>query len=382
MMENNTVTKQAKKELVYSGYQGDYVASMSAALVASAVSGLHAIVLSPPGWGKTQVARQIAERMVPDNFVFVRLDPTSGPEKVEGLPDPAKALGSPPVYELVVKGTARDPDAQVVIVDEVYRANDAVLDILLDLLDQQISQVDDAAVIWATSNFTLETKRNLALADRFSMYIWVNTPTAPDIAAIAYAHMNDLSHNLELPDGIKIPDWEQVKRVRTFVPTDGAKMLVSDFLQALAKEAVQSGFIPNPRRVGQWAKGLYRYSAYLLDTPDIKMLPDEAVRVLEHMWPTFQEEDHTKWRRVVTSISNTAQVAVDAVIERAFLRFKALKAQYEGGDANDMSREFGNAMRVAKENLYGLGDPDSQVIRKALNKLTEGFAAIMAGRDV
>src|SRR4030067_2209479 len=80
-------------------FQGAYIGDIRDCWIASALSGHHVILLSAPGWGKTNVAVEVAKAISGDNYVFIGLDSTTPPEAISGMIDPAPIFTPPPRVE-------------------------------------------------------------------------------------------------------------------------------------------------------------------------------------------------------------------------------------------------------------------------------------------
>jgi ATP-dependent Clp protease ATP-binding subunit ClpB len=129
------------------------------------------IFLGPTGVGKTELARALAEFMFDDDRAMVRLDMSEYQERHTV----ARLVGAPPGYVGYEEGgqlteAVRRRPYCVVLLDEIEKANNEVLDVLLQILDDgrltdgQGRTVDFRnTVIIMTSNIRSEA----ALSDHF-----------------------------------------------------------------------------------------------------------------------------------------------------------------------------------------------------------------------
>jgi len=371
-------------------FVGSYVSQMTEVLTASALSGVHALLIGAPGRGKTAVARVVAKRVFGDEYVFMRLDATTPPEKVRGHADVAKLLGDDPTYEMVVDGTALDPAAKMVLADEIGRPMDMIFDIFLDVMDRQDVEKSDAPVLWGTTNFMPTSERTDAFRDRFGL--WFHVPVERlDVVAIVKSQLTGYSGGMDV-ETVKFPNIQQVYDARHAQPGDKAITAIANKLEALAEAAIAGvgsngtvkSFDPHPRRLEQWGRVLFGYSHWLLGGDDnFSTVPDQATNLLRFAWPLLTPEDAHDWGEVCQSIVDPVGLVIQDMLDDAYQEFK--KCKDSGGARADVALKLGEAMadsmRKIRDFAAETGAEDDPRIADAIKDVQSVYSKIVVGQD-
>lgn len=163
-------------------YVGDDVRTVALASIASALSGTPMLLIGPPGCGKTEAAYKTALMIAEgkrDLIWFHSFNPGTPPAVVQGTMS-VKQLVDHQVVAPTEVHTVYDPTVRLLVLDEITRANHAVLDGLLNAMDG--SRFGKWRLIVATSNTSLESppdgsfdpnfsRRMSALRSRFGIVI-------------------------------------------------------------------------------------------------------------------------------------------------------------------------------------------------------------------
>lgn len=358
-------------------FQGEYVREISHFLISSVVSRQNAVMVSEPGWGKTAIARSLSEEIAGENTVFIRLEGSTPPEAVKGMYDPDKFMNDGKL-EAIIEGTPFDPDAFIVIADEIFRPNEVVFDLMLEVLDRQSTSPDDAPVVWGTSNFVAEGERIEAVLDRIALWMWMQ-PEQLDVKSFVNGiYGRKKGHKLDMPtNSMPVPTIEKVMEIREYVPDKRTAQNVADLLDVLAHEARLEEFKISPRRLTQWFELVYRTSAFILDTPDFDAVPTQAALALRWAYPTLSHEEWAKWAKVSSAVADPIGAAIDAILRESFSAFE--KANIDSYNSkSDRSMVLGEILSRSQRSLKALNANDPR-IDDAMDSLSKRFTKIVHG---
>jgi hypothetical protein len=261
----------SKKESFYSG---QYVHDIRDVLTASLCARANVVLMSPPGWGKTEIPSTFADVVVgPENHNRIDFTPATPVARVEGAVDP-NHYATTGEFILNRAGTPYDEDMRVVMFDELFRGSDPSYDASIHSTDPLKQH---HCTVWATSNFVSLSDRVAALIDRFPIWYWHKGGTV-DVRAITIAQMSS-NGKPSIPGDL--PTWEQIEEARAAQPGLKAIEAVADYNEGLAQEAIAEKFVIHPRRVAMWRKILYHYSVYHTGTNDFSVVPPEPTRIMQ-----------------------------------------------------------------------------------------------------
>jgi MoxR-like ATPase len=211
----------------------------------AALCGEHILLVGPPGTAKSEIARRLRHAFKDASFFERLLTRFSVPEELFG-PLSIKGLENDK-YERQIEGYL--PTAHVAFIDEIFKANSAILNALLTLLnerrfDQGSAQIDTPLICAiGASNEYPEGEELEALYDRFLLRYHVSPVSDASFGALLdleqlpfqvedqlkfsaeeIAKIQEGSHNVQIPDSIK----KKLMELRTYLNSEKAKSKLKD----------------------------------------------------------------------------------------------------------------------------------------------------------
>lgn len=143
--------------------------------LAALVAGHHVLLIGPPGTAKSLLARLICEALDGATYFQWLLTRFSTPEELFGPIDLAALEAGR--YERRTAGYL--PQAHIAFLDEVFKANSAILNALLTLLNERqfhnggVAEPAPLLTLFAASNEVPDEDALVALHDRFLVRYWI-----------------------------------------------------------------------------------------------------------------------------------------------------------------------------------------------------------------
>ncbi|MDF1761800.1 MAG: AAA family ATPase [Oleibacter sp.] len=208
-------------------------------ILLAALSGEHVLLLGPPGTAKSELAKRLKSVFVEANYFERLLTRFSVPEEVFG-PLSIQALEEDK-YKRLTSGYL--PEASVAFIDEIFKANSAILNSLLTLLNER--QFDNGnrrysvplISVVAASNELPEGEELDALYDRFMLRSFVH-PVSDDSFESLLTLGNETC-DPDLATRLKIEDLTEVQQLADKVElTQDVIELCNEFRRYLQQENI------------------------------------------------------------------------------------------------------------------------------------------------
>jgi len=331
--------------------------------LAAILAGEHVLLLGPPGTAKSALVRAIAQAFGGSYFERL-LTKFSTPEELFG-PVSLKALEQDRFLRVT---SGKLPEAEFAFVDEIFKANSAILNSLLSVANERIFHNDEVPTpcplvsLFGASNELPEGKELEALFDRFLVRFHVGYLLAdanlravlmrPDPVASVVLSMADLRQAQAEAAAVKLTD-----------ETVDALLAVRDTCRA-------EGIIASDRRWKRATK-LVRAAAYLAG--EKQTCPEDLAILVDGLWR--DPKDRPKVARLVGNLADPAGTQALEILDAA--REVAAKANgLKNGDRKAYISQAAQAVEQFDQQRRKLGELGGSAGRRARSVISDAVAEI------
>lgn len=281
------------------------------ALLIALLSKQHILFIGPAGTGKSALSSMLGEIVEDSSYFQHLLTPFSTPEELFGVLS-LKDLEQG-VYMRNIKGML--PEANFAFIDEIFKANSAILNSLLTLINERIFYNNGVPVptplmsIIGSSNEYIEEGEGLeALFDRFLLRYEIDY-IRDDKQFIAMLQNNA---EVQLP---KLSMQELVQHQHR-VKNVNISQALFETIAKIRKQLQDEGIRPSDRRFKQ-SLSLIQAKAYLEGRFDVLR---SDLKILTHtLWETIEQKEQVK-----LTINSVAFDRVEEFINRISPQFNSI----------------------------------------------------------
>lgn len=234
-------------------------------ILVALLSRQHMLMIGPAGTAKSALSSELSKIIEGSSYFQWLLTKFSTPEEVFG-PLSLKGLEQG-VYQRII--TSKMPEANIVFLDEIFKANSAILNSLLTLINERLFynngspvQVPLMSVIGASNEYPEEEEGLDALFDRFLLRYEIDfiadetnfvsmLKAADRTIQMPFMTMEELLHLQVLTERVVIPDevYKALAKIRVELRDEGIRPSDRRFKQSLS--VLRAKAMINQRQVVQ-----------------------------------------------------------------------------------------------------------------------------------
>jgi len=273
--------------------------------LAAVLAGEHVLLLGPPGTAKSALVRAIAVAFGGTYFERL-LTKFSTPEELFGAIS-LKALEQDRFARVV---TGKLPEADFAFVDEIFKANSAILNSMLTLVNERIFHNDGKPIacplvtMFGASNELPEGKDLEALFDRFLVRFEVGYLLRPaNLKLVLTSPEPSVAPAMSLADLKKM----QAEGARVTVTDDTVEGLIT-----IRDACKAEGIIASDRR---WKKALKLVQAAAYMAGEKKTTPEDLAILVDSLWR--EPKDRPKVARLVGKLADPVGAQAAEILDAA-----------------------------------------------------------------
>ena len=273
--------------------------------LAAVLAGEHVLLLGPPGTAKSALARAIAQAFGGSYFERL-LTKFSTPEELFGAIS-LKALEQDRFARVV---TGKLPEAEFAFVDEIFKANSAILNSLLAIINERVFHNDGQPLscplvtMFGASNELPDGKDLEALFDRFLLRFDVGYLLRPGNLRIVLAAPE--------PVATQAMTMAELRKAQAAVYAVKITDETIDALIAIRDACKAEGIIASDRR---WKKALKVVQAVAYLAGEKKTSPEDLSVLVDSLWR--EPKDRPKVARLVGKLADPVGAQAAEILDAA-----------------------------------------------------------------
>lgn len=303
---NATVAKIQKLQGELNGCVIERESQIEASL-AAIIAGVHVLLLGPPGTAKSMLTDLLCKSISSANYFQWLLTKFSTPEELFG-PISMKGLENDQYKRIT---TGKLPQAHVAFVDEIFKANSAILNSLLTLINERRFHNNGGAETvpllscFGASNELPQGEELGALYDRFILRFWVE-PIQDD-----KAFCDLLSGSLPAAPTTKLT-LDEIKELRAEMGKVEVKREFLETIREIMHELQRKGIVASDRR---WKNAIQVLRAFALLRGEQEVGSDELELLADMLWD--RPEDRKAILEVVSPRANPLNLVAIKLLDSA-----------------------------------------------------------------
>ncbi len=336
-----------------------------AGALAAVLAGEHVLLLGPPGTAKSALARAIA-RAFGGSYFERLLTKFSTPEELFGAIS-LKGLEQDRFARVV---TGKLPEAEFAFIDEIFKANSAILNSMLTLVNERVFHNDGQPLtcplvtMFGASNELPEGKDLEAMFDRFLVRFEVGYLLRPANLKLVFAAPE--------PTAASVMTMVDLRKAQAEV----AKVTITDeTIEALIqiRDACKAeGIIGSDRR---WKKCLKIVQAVAFMAGEKKTSPEDLAVLVDSLWR--EPKDRSKVARLVGKLADPVGAQAAEILD-ASRETAAKVAALQAGDRKQYIAQAAQALEQFQAQQKKLAQLTKGAGRRAIGVITDATEEIGA----